>query len=81
MGIDEVGRYLIAYSLQLFAVTQGLKYLFFSTAQYSDSGCTAALPKVPMGNVGNTGEFGAFTWACMSWKCFRYISEVSGLIR
>ena len=63
VGIDEVGRYLIAHSLQLFAVTQGLKYLFFSTAQYSDSGCTAALPKVPMGKVRNT-NFCAHGPAC-----------------
>ena len=42
--------------------TQSLKYL---TLPNSDLGCKAALPKVLMGNVGNTEKFCAFT---MAWK-------------
>jgi len=36
-----------------------------------------ALPEVPVGNTGNVEIFFIFT---MAWKCFCYISEVSGLV-
>ena len=50
----------------------GPKITIFLTLPNSDSGC--ALPEVPIGNMGNTEKFCAFT---MAWKCFRYILEVS----
>ena len=52
---------------------QGLKYLFFNTAN-SDSGCPS---EAPVGNTGNVAKFFTFT---VAWKRFCYVSEVSGLI-
>ena len=40
------------------------------TLPNSDSGCKAALPEVRTGNVGNMGNFCAFT---MAWKHIFYI--------
>ena len=51
----------------------GPKISTFLTLPNSDSGCKAALPEVPMGNEEKLCTF------MLAWKCFHYISEVSGL--
>ena len=55
-------HYRTTYCILHVHCTQSLKYL---TLPNSDLGCKAALPKVLMGNVGNTEKFCAFT---MAWK-------------
>ena len=37
-------------------------------------------PEAPIGNAGNAGNTVTFFTFTMAWKCFCYISEVSGLI-
>ena len=54
-------------------VQSGPKISFFLNTAHSDS-------EAPVGNAGNAGNVVKFFTFTMAWKCFCYVSEVSGLI-